>query len=208
MFSLRSVSVSFALSFSALAIASMLGGCTVNTDGDNVYSNDERRSDIMPIARGDASFPIAYGAAVPDANGNAAALDRDMVGVRVRFSDMYVEGNCESSDSDEGEFYFDLGINGRAVGRRDRNHYESAHEGDSVRVDVSRVFFVKPDEAFSVTMKADEADDFMNGDDDHVGSASIPYTSRTMPRFGEWQGVQLGHGDCAVTISYALDRVQ
>jgi hypothetical protein len=203
MFSVRTVS---SLVLATLA-ASFAAGCTVKTS-DDVYTGDEHRSDIAAIARDEASFPLRVGTAVPDADGNAVALSPTMEGVRVRFLEIRADETCDSDSDGAGEFYFDFGINHRSVGRRDASQYLSIHRDEVANVDATRVFFVEPNETFTVRLDVNEDDDMFNGADDHVGTREIPYQARDLQNSTSWRTTTIGSGDCRVTVTYTLDRVQ
>jgi hypothetical protein len=193
--------------FALIAGATFLAGCSAE-DPYAVYTHDERRADVAPVARGEVSFPVLVGTNVPDANGNAKALTKTMRGIRVRFVDITVDGTCDSDVGGEGEFYYQLGINDRDVARRPQDRWYSAKLGESIGVDASRVFFVEPDDTFSVQLSVSEEDDFLNGGDDQVGSRHLPYTARDIDYSSKWNSVELGSGDCAVSVTYVLERVQ
>src|SRR5262249_13072233 len=82
MFPVRIVSL-----FAVVMAAPFTPACSP-APSDDVYSPDETRADIAPIAKGNAHLPIAIGTMVPDANGVAVPLTPSMVGLRVRFSDI------------------------------------------------------------------------------------------------------------------------
>src|SRR5262249_23296710 len=162
------------------------------------------RTDVGPIARGDANFPVAVATMVPNADGVATKLTQTMEGVRVRFLEMEVNETCDSGTGDDGEFYFNMGINRRAIGQRKDSEYVLAKRGESVPIEASRIFFVEPKEPFNVRIDVNEADDFMNGADDHVGTRSIEYTASELDARGgqTWRSAEIGSGDCQVTVTY------
>jgi hypothetical protein len=197
----RSSSLLFGLTASLL-----IAGCTSPTD--EVWSPDEQRSDVGAVARGDANFPLRAGTTVPDANGVATTLTPTMQGFRVQFNEIVVKGTCDSDSGGHGEFYYQMGINGRAIARRSSDRSLSKREGESISIDASRVFFVEPNETFTVHVSVSDEDDFMNGADDSVGTRHIPYVARDFGSRSVWRDLDMGDDDCGVLVSYTLDRVQ
>jgi hypothetical protein len=198
-----SKSVLVALSLLALSAA----GCSA-TQTDDVYTADEQRADVGPIARDEVVFPLAVGTTVPDASGVAVPLRAGKAAVYVRFIDLIAVGTCDSDSGGEGEFYYDLGIDGRSVGKRSSGRYVSLAQDDSTQLQASRVFFVDADEPFNVRIDVSEEDDFLNGKDDHVGTDSESYTANGLVNGRAYRSVDIGSGDCGVTVEYSLERVQ
>lgn len=203
MFRASSKSVLLALSLLTLSAAA----CSA-TQTDDVYTADEQRPDVGAVARNEVAFPLADGTVVPDVNGVAVPLRPGMAGVYVQFRDLIVNGTCDSDTNGEGEFYYDLGINGRTVGKRSATHYVSLAQNDSTQLQASRVFFIDADEPFAIRLDVSEDDDFLNGKDDHVGTDSESYTANGLVRGQAFRSVEIGSGDCDVTIEYTLQRVQ
>ncbi len=192
-----------ALTASALGLA----GCGTSESYD-VFTADEQRADIGAIARGETPLPLAVGTPVPDADGKARPLRATMQGLRLRFVEMGVDGTCDSDVGGEGEFYYDLGINARSTVHRPRDRWYSAKAGQSIPIDSERTFFVEPGETFAVRMSANEADDFLNFGDDVVGSQSIVHEAAEVRGGSLWLDAELGSGDCALHVTYSIERVQ
>jgi hypothetical protein len=189
-----------------LAAASLVTVAGCSPTSDDVYTADERSGDVGAVARGEVRFPLPIGSAVPDGSGVATTLTPSMRGVRVDLQDMYVDGTCDSDA--HGEFYYEVDLDGRPIARRSRDDYQSAAVGDSISLVASRVFFVQEDEPFSLDVRVSEADDFLNGGDDLVGDREVTYFPSDVDPGTLWQTMPLGHGDCAVRVSYSLTRVQ
>jgi hypothetical protein len=188
------------------ASALCLAACT--SENFDVFTADEHRADVGAIARGETRLPLPVGTLVPDADGRARPLTATMQGIRVQFVDMGVDGTCDSDVGGEGEFYYDMGINARSTVRRPADRWYSAKEGQSIPIDSERTFFVEPGETFAVRMSATEADDFLNFKDDVVGAQSIVHAAADLRGGSLWLDAELGSGDCALHVTYALERVQ
>jgi hypothetical protein len=188
--------------------ASALCLVACSSESFDVFTPDEQRPDVGAIARGETRLPLPVGTPVPDADGHARPLTATMQGIRVKFVDMGVDGTCDSDVGGEGEFYYDMGINARSTVRRPSDRWYSAKEGQSIPVDSERTFFVEPGETFAVRMSASEADDFLNFKDDVVGSQSIVHAAADVRGGSLWLDAELGSGDCALHVTYTLERVQ
>lgn len=189
-----------------LALTTAIAGCSSRTD--DVYTADERRPDVGAVARGEAAFPVAVGSLVPDANGMAKPLTPTMRGVRITFQDILVDRTCDSGTTEDGEFYYRVNLDDRRLALRDSDHYQSAPAGGSIPIEATRVFFVEPDERFTLQLSVWDADGMLNGADDFVGERRVTYTASDLGRNSLWETVPLGKDDCAVRMTYALERVQ
>src|SRR5688572_1278028 len=111
----RSLSSALSLSTFALVAAAttILSGCISETD--DVYTADEQRPHLGAIARGEARFPLPVGTIVPDANGVATPLTASMEGVRLELQGLIVDGTCDSDRVGNGEFYYEMDLNGRPI---------------------------------------------------------------------------------------------
>ncbi len=202
-----SKSLSFALTFALSALGLGLAGCS-STPTDDVYTADENTPSVGAIARDEAAYPIAAGTMVPNANGVAVPLTTTMQGLRVELYDMVVMGNCEPSDEEQGEFYYQIDVNGRAIARRDSSHTTNAGYGESIGVNAKRVFFVDEGEVFKLNFGVSEQDDFMNGKDDFVGARAIPLTTADVQAGNFVETIDIGSGSCKVQAQYSLSLVQ